>query len=229
MEDIRKAKSEYRKAIRAKLEATTEEYRSAASAKIAVNALAIPEMRKAKEVLVYYSVGTEPGTLALISKLLESGKRVCLPLCTDVGGDGKPGPADATDVMEARLIKSFDDLQPGAYGIPEPKEDTKLIPPEKIDLIILPCLACDTHCNRIGHGAGYYDKYLKRVKRKCFTMALCYEEVMADALPVEAHDVPVHAVVTEKQIYRWRPKTGNKKMLSEINKRGNKWLKRKRK
>lgn len=218
MEDIRTAKSEYRKEVRAKLAALPEEYRDQATAKIAVNALALPEMRKAKRVLVYFSVGTEPGTLALISKLLESGKKVCLPLCTDVDESGKrrvsgkgsadankAGTEDSAGVMEARLIKSFDDLQPGAYGIPEPKADTKMIPPEKIDLIILPCLACDVDCNRMGHGAGYYDKYLSRVKRKCFTMALCYEEILAEHLPVEPHDAKVDAVVTEKQIYRWRP------------------------
>lgn len=202
MEDIRQAKSEYRKEVRAKLAATTEEYRSSASATIAVNALALPEMKKAKRVLLYFSVGNEPGTLGLISKLLESGKKVCLPLCTDLDEEGhRTGTADA---MEARQIKSFDDLVAGAYGIPEPAEYTKLIKPEKIDLIVLPCLACDVNCNRIGHGAGYYDKYLSKVKPHCFKMALCYEKLIGDEIPVEPHDMPVNAVVTEKQIYRWR-------------------------
>lgn len=199
---MKTAKSEYRKAVRAKLGSLSEEYRNGASATIAVNALSIPEMRKAKTVLVYYSVGTEPGTLALISKLLESGKKVCLPLCIDLDEEGKR--TGTLDAMEAREIKSFEDLVPGAYGIPEPAPYTKEIKPRKIDLIILPCMTCDAKCNRLGHGAGYYDKYLKTVKPKCFTMALCYEEVMADELPVEPHDMPVDAVVTEKQVYRWR-------------------------
>lgn len=202
MEDIKMAKNEYRSEVRAKLAALSEEYRSEASSTIAVNTLSLPEMKKAKTVLVYYSVGTEPGTLAIISKLLESGKKVCLPLCIDLDEEGKR--TDADEAMEARLIKSFDDLVPGAYGIPEPAEYTKVVRPGKIDLIILPCLTCDAKCNRMGHGAGYYDKYLKTVKPKCFTTALCYEEVMADELPVEPHDMPVDAVVTEKQVYRWR-------------------------
>lgn len=202
MENIQQTKSEYRKHIRAKLEALPEEYRSSASSTIVVNALSLPEMRKAKTVLVYYSVGTEPGTLAIISKLLEAGKKVCLPRCIDFDEEGKR--TDTVDAMEARLIKSFDDLVPGAYGIPEPGPQTKVIKPGKIDLIMLPCLACDSRCNRIGHGAGYYDKYLKTVKPKCFTMALCYEELIADELPTEPHDMPVDAVITEKQVYRWR-------------------------
>ena len=213
-------KEQIRKEIKEKLAALTDEYKSGASAKIALNALNLPEMKEQKRagllglkktgktVLAYCSVGNEPSTLALIDSLLKSGRRVCLPLCTDIGEDGKRVDAaegDAADVMEARVITGFDDLQPGAYGIPEPKADTELVPPEDIDIIILPCLSCDRSCNRIGHGAGYYDKYLSKAGKKCFTMALCYEEALADKLPVEEHDMPVDAVVTEKTVYRWRP------------------------
>ena len=197
-----KDKSEVRKEIKEKIRATSQEYRDGASAAIAVNALSIPEMHKAKRVLVYFSVGSEPGTLALINKLLESGKKVCLPLCTDFDEEGRK--TDTVDAMEARQINSFDDLVPGAYGIPEPKADTKMIPPRKIDLIILPCVSCDRNCSRLGHGAGYYDKYLSMVRPGCFKMALCFEEALADEIPVEEHDVRMDAVVTEKTVYRWR-------------------------
>ena len=191
-----------RKEIREKIKATSEEYRNRASAAISLNVLTMPEVRDAKTILAYCSVGTEPATLALISKLLESGKRVCLPLCTDLDEEGhRTGTVDA---MEARAIKSFDDLVPGAYGIPEPAPDTEMMLPEYVDLIILPCLSCDRNCNRIGHGAGYYDKYLSKIRTDCFTLAMCFEEVLTDEIPTEPHDRPVDAVVTEKQIYRWR-------------------------
>ena len=191
-----------RKEIRARLNATSEEYRSKASAAISLNVLTMPEVRDSKTILAYCSVGKEPATLALISKLLEEGKRVCLPLCVDLDEEGhRTGTVDA---MEARVIKSFDDLVPGAYGIPEPSTDTELMLPEYVDLIILPCISCDRNCNRIGHGAGYYDKYLSKVRMDCFTVAMCFEEVLSDEIPTEPHDRPVDAVVTEKQIYRWR-------------------------
>ena len=207
-------KEKIRKEIKEKLNATSEDYRKEASAKIALNALNIPEMKEQKRtgflglkktektVLAYCSVGNEPSTLALIDSLLKSGKRVCLPLCTDLDEEGHR--TGAFDAMEARVITSFDDLTAGAYGIPEPKADTELVPPEEIDIIILPCVGCDRQCRRIGHGAGYYDKYLTTVRKDCFTMALCYEEALADELPSEEHDVPVDAVVTEKTVYRWR-------------------------
>ena len=92
-------KNEYRKQAREKLAALTEEYRNGASAAIALNALNIPEMKESKRagflglgktektVLAYFSVGSEPSTLAVISELLKSGKRVCLPLCIDLDGN----------------------------------------------------------------------------------------------------------------------------------------------
>lgn len=207
-------KEKIRKEIKEKLNATSEDYRKEASAKIALNALNIPEMKEQKRtgflglkktektVLAYCSVGNEPSTLALIDSLLKSGRKVCLPLCTDLDEEGHR--TGAFDAMEARVITSFDDLTAGAYGIPEPKADTELVPAEEIDIVILPCVGCDRQCRRIGHGAGYYDKYLTTVRKDCFTMALCYEEALADELPAEEHDVPVDAVVTEKTVYRWR-------------------------
>ena len=131
-------KEQARKEIRAKLNATTEEYRNRASSSIALNVLTMPEVRDCKTILAYFSVGKEPATLAIISKLLDEGKRVCLPLCVDLDEEGhRTGTVDA---MEARVIKSFDDLVPGAYGIPEPSADTEMMLPEYIDLIILPSI-----------------------------------------------------------------------------------------
>ncbi|MBR0399594.1 MAG: 5-formyltetrahydrofolate cyclo-ligase, partial [Mogibacterium sp.] len=112
--------------------------------------------------------------------------------------------ADVRDAMEARYITGFDDLEPGAYGIPEPKESSEKADPSDIDIVILPCVTCDRSCNRLGHGAGYYDKFLSTVRGDCFKMALCYEEIMSDGIPVESHDVPADAVITEKTVYRWR-------------------------
>ena len=197
------AKRWWREEIRRALKETSEEYRSAASASIALNVLGLPEVETAKTILAYCSVGSEPGTLAIISKLLSQGKRVCLPLCVDIDDQGRR--METTDAMEAREIESFDDLRAGAYGIPEPAAHTAVVSPRDIDLIILPCLACDKSCMRIGHGAGYYDKYLSKVREDCVTIALCFDAVLADELPAEEHDVPASAVITETAVYRREP------------------------
>lgn len=206
MTDPKKTKNEYRKEVKAKLASLSEEYMREASAAIALNALNIKEMKKAKTVMAYCSVEREPGTYAIILKLLESGKRVCLPRCMDLDEEGRRREDIAVeDAMEARYIRSLDDVEPRSYGIPEPKDNTEKADPKDIDLIIMPCVGCDRSGRRIGHGAGYYDKFLSLTKKKSFKMALCYEEIITDGIPVESHDVPADAVITEKTVYRWRP------------------------
>lgn len=199
-------KKEIRAEAAAMLENTDEDYRSSASAAIAVNVLALPEMKKARSVMLYVSVGKEPATLALISKLLEAGKKVCLPRCADIGPDGDRIMDER--ILEARRVKGLDDLTAGSYGIPEPPADDErcpLILPRKIDLVVLPCVACDAHCNRLGHGAGYYDRFLQTLSDKCTTIALCYDKLLMNEIPMEEHDMKVDAVITEKAVHRWRP------------------------
>ena len=196
------AKRWWRREIRRALSETDEAYRPSATASIALNTLCLKELDKAETVFAYFSVGKEVGTLALISKLLEKGKRVCLPLCTDIDKDGNK--VSASPDMEARLIRGAEDLVPGAYNIPEPAPDTEIVQPGDIDMVILPCVGCDKSCRRIGHGRGYYDKFLESLRDDCFKAALCYDAVLADELPVEEHDQPVDAVITEDAVYRWR-------------------------
>lgn len=196
--DIAGAKRYVRSAVRRALKETTEEYRSTASAAMMDRFTSMEEYGAAKIILAYWSVGAEPDTHAVIERMLADGKTVCLPRCIDMGQNGRiPG---AVPEMEAREICSAADMIPGAYGILEPGEGCALIRPEEIDLMLMPCLACDTSCRRIGHGAGYYDRYLGLVRDDCCKAALCYEAVLADELPVEEHDKPVDAVLTEERI-----------------------------
>ena len=196
MIDVKETKRICREMAADKLAETSDDYRSSASVKIALNAIALPETKKAKTVMAYFSVDKEPSTLALITKLIEDGKKVCLPRCTSDG------------IMEARQITSLDHLELGAFGIPEPIADDKICPvikPTRIDIVILPCVACGTDCSRLGHGAGYYDRYLDLVRGDCFKAALCYEALLLDGIPMSAEDVYMNAVITEESIYRWRP------------------------
>lgn len=199
---IKAAKTECRAEAKRIIKEAGEDYLSKASGTIALNLLGMEEMKKAYNVLMYCSVGSEPGTLAVIERLFRTSKKVCLPLCTDLDENGQR--SGDLYAMEARIIKGFDDLAPGAYGIPEPNAGTELMKPEDLDLIVLPCVACGRSFRRIGHGAGYYDKYLSLVGRNCFKVALCYEKLLFDDVPAEDHDMPVDAIVTEETVYRWR-------------------------
>ena len=116
---------------------------------------------------MFYGVGREPDTRPVIRALLERGKRVALPKCL-------PGRR-----MQARAVSGLDKLTPGPFCIPEPGEDCPVVDREEIDLILVPNLCCDKQGHRLGHGGGYYDRYLAGYSGR--TVALCPAALAAGA------------------------------------------------
>ena len=128
------------------------------------------------------------------------------PIITDALNRGKTvsGPKCFKDRhMQARKIKSFDDVVPGPMKIPEPKDSCPIISKEKIDLVLVPCLAANKEGYRLGYGAGYYDRYLKDYIGS--TILLCREEQLIKHLPVESHDIKTDYYVTEKGLFPTAP------------------------
>lgn len=150
--------------------------------------LARPEVEQAGTVLLFYGVGREPDTVPLIRQMIGLGKAVALPKCL-------PGHR-----MEARQISDCSCLRPSAYGIPEPDEACPTVERERIDLILVPNLCCDRQGYRLGHGAGYYDRYLAGYTG--VTVALCPEEWLQDAVPRDSFDLPVNLVLTQTRALR---------------------------
>jgi len=70
------------------------------------------------------------------------------------------------------------------------------IPPQKFDLIIVPCLAFDSRGNRLGWGGGWYDRFLAR-QPQAVKIGLCFESGRLDAIPVEPHDMRLDKIITE--------------------------------
>jgi 5-formyltetrahydrofolate cyclo-ligase len=135
--------------------------------------------------MFFASFRTEVETGAMIRRVLSSGKRVVLPKV-----QGKE--------LALYEIHDFDhDVVPGAWGIPEPKA-AKPARLEDIDLMIMPGAAFDASGNRVGYGAGFYDKLLPAFKN--MTIALAFEAQIVQAVPSDPHDVPVNKIVTEKRI-----------------------------
>lgn len=85
----------------------------------------------------------------------------------------------------------------GMFGIPEPISST-LISPENIDLFIIPGIAFDRECNRLGRGKGYYDKFLSEVDKP--TIGLCYQFQLLNHIPAEIHDKKMTMIITENTI-----------------------------
>ena len=138
------------------------------------------------------SMGGEPVTDEIIERALEDGKRVGIPLCV--------GPHE----MVVKEYKSGDELARGAFGIREPLAEAAEITAGEFDLAIVPCVACSKDGRRIGHGAGYYDRFLSASGFN--KIALCFEKLLTDDIPLEETDVHMDGVATEDAIYgtRWR-------------------------
>lgn len=146
--------------------------------------MGLKEWQQAKSIFCYVSVEPEPDTRALLKAALSSGKQLAVPR---VYGKGK---------MLAHSIDTLNCLVPGALGIPEPPNSAPVL--QKPDLVIVPCLACDKLGYRLGHGGGYYDRYLTNVP--CFSVCLCPDELVFDSIPHSEHDVKPDVIITQTRI-----------------------------
>ncbi|NWF52228.1 MAG: 5-formyltetrahydrofolate cyclo-ligase [Nitrospirae bacterium] len=158
------------------------------------NLFNLSEFKTAKRLLFYVSFRTEVSTPCMIEKSFQLGKRIIVPKVDK-------------DMHHLRLyeIKDLNELTPGFMGIPEPSlPDNREREMKDVDLAIIPCIAFDYTCNRLGYGAGYYDVLLSSIKKKIPFVALAYEEQLIDSIPSEAHDVKVDIVVTDKRIIRFK-------------------------
>ena len=94
----------------------------------------------------------------------------------------------------------LEELAPGSYGIPEPKDSARLVLPEDIDVILVPGLAFDCQGNRLGYGKGYYDQYLPQLSEKALTIGVSYDECLYDNIPAEQHDICMDYIVTPERV-----------------------------
>ena len=186
--DIILRKKELRKRIRAAERSLSAEFRRSSDAAVTRNLLSLEEYRKARTVFLFAGCGYEIDTKEMILDALKNGKRVTLPLCTGPG------------IMEARQIRSLSELEPGAYGIPEPGPACPAVPFSEIDFTLVPCYSCDRNGRRLGKGGGYYDRFLEKYTGD--TAIIVRECLMNYDIPMEGHDATVLPIVTDHNIYR---------------------------
>ena len=172
--------------------ATTPQQRRDADAQICRTLAALEEVRQARCVLSYLAAEGEADLKALHRILRGRGIALAFPRVTSPGQ------------MEAYLPESGDALLPGRFGLREPDpERAALLEPGAIDLVIVPCVGFDRAGNRLGHGGGYYDRFLLRCPgAKRLLAAYACQEV--DGLRLEEWDIPVQGICTEQEFIRIR-------------------------
>lgn len=185
--DILKAKKELRNKIKETKSFMNKAEVEESDKLIEVNLMELNEIKNSSTIFCFVSMKDEISTKSIIKKLLDMGKKVGVPKC------------EKDNTMNVYQIESLDDLEIGTYNIEEPKEYCKKIDSQDIDLALIPATACDKKRNRIGKGAGYYDRYLKN--QKFLKVALCRQKFIVDSIPVEENDVCMDKIVTEKNIY----------------------------
>lgn len=140
---------------------------------------------KANTILFYASLPGEVDTFAMINKAFELKKHICLPLVVENQRE-----------MIPTLTKTMADLEKGPHGILQPRpDDSNRVALSDIDAVIVPGLAFDRSNNRLGRGAGYYDRFLSALPASTATIGLAFDFQMLDRLPVEEHDVPLSCVI----------------------------------
>lgn len=175
-------KAEARTQAKKRISEMSDAERDYASGAIIDAVSSLDVFKKAKTVFIYSGTSTEPDTHELIGLALAMEKTVCVPR---VRGEK----------MDAVVITPYTDFKVNKWGILEPVKG--FVFDETPDLTIVPLVAFDG-LNRVGHGAGYYDRYLS--EHKCKTVGLAFECQRAEGVETEKHDVPLNALVTEKTI-----------------------------
>lgn len=143
--------------------------------------------KKSEHLLIYVSTAYEVDTKKIIERALLEGKAVYVP-----------APARQARAMNIYRIRNYSsDLRSGRFGILEPlKRRGAKGNPAVLDLILVPGLGFDRRGGRLGRGAGYFDAFLPQAQ-KAALMGLAYKEQIRRTIPMEAHDIFLHAVITD--------------------------------
>lgn len=139
----------------------------------------------------YWPHGSELDTREFIHLILNAHKKCYLPVISG-------------EVLSFKQYTKDTLLLPNRFGIMEPAADAPSIAPEALDVVLVPLVAFDKSGNRLGSGAGYYDKTFAfkadKASIKPLLIGLAYACQQTDALPSDPWDIKLDAVLTERQI-----------------------------
>ncbi|HLR54621.1 MAG TPA: 5-formyltetrahydrofolate cyclo-ligase [Pseudogracilibacillus sp.] len=178
-------KAKWRQHIFEKMQSLSPEERNEIEQRLHKNLYNHTIWKNAQTIGVTFSNEFEWDTSPLIEKAWKANKNIALP---------KTNPASKR--LDFYIIRDFSQLKSGYAGIWEPDIlQCKLLDKSDIDLIIVPGVVFNKAGYRIGFGGGYYDRFLASFQGE--TAALVSTLQFISNLPVEAHDVPVHTLITD--------------------------------
>ena len=187
-DDLNAQKQAARRAARQQLAQISPQEFSAIGAAMWQTLQAQPAWQNAESVFCFVGALHEPDTMPILQGALSAGKQLLVPR---IAGPGQ---------RQLVPLQSLEQLQPGAFGILEPGQALPAVPAGSgVQLAVLPCLAAARSGARLGHGGGYYDRFLANYSGR--RLILCPEALLAQSLPTGPLDEPAQAVLTEKALY----------------------------
>lgn len=175
-------KSKQRQIIKKRLKRLSILEKAVFSDIIAQKLFDLIEVYNPEMVMSYMALEDEVNLERLHYLLNRKGIKLCFPVVEQ----------DAINAyMSHRFVR-------GSFNILEPK-DGILIKKEDIDIIVVPCVGFDKSANRLGHGQGYYDRFLKDYQGKKFSVA--FELQKLDKIDADENDIKMNRIITEKGVY----------------------------
>lgn len=162
----------------------------AASKSLAIAGIALRVLREYRTVLVYASKAAEVDTRPLMEGLLKEGKRLVVPIIVKEDRS-----------LRLSFVKDLSVLVASTFSVPEPLGNEIEAGPEEVQAAIIPVLAFDPRCHRLGYGAGYYDRFLKKYPH-IVKIGAGFSCQQVAYIPSESHDVRMDAIVTEDGVLK---------------------------
>lgn len=91
-------------------------------------------------------------------------------------------------------------LEVHRFGFLQPHSSAPIVSPDEVDVALLPGLAFDLYGNRLGRGAGYFDRLLLATRTDAKHVGVVPGALVVDRLPADAHDIPMEHLATEEGV-----------------------------
>jgi 5-formyltetrahydrofolate cyclo-ligase len=186
--DLAERKAALRERMRQVRAAIPQAGRARLAARVEERLFSMPEVRRARIVMLFASFGSEIPTEAIVRRLDAEGRTVLLPFVAD-------------DELGAARYRPGDPITASALG---PMEPAARVPfhPSEIDVVILPGLAFDGRGGRLGYGGAHYDRYLARLPAAALRVGIAFHQQVVDEVPADLRDELVDVVVTDRGVIR---------------------------
>jgi 5-formyltetrahydrofolate cyclo-ligase len=154
--------------------------------------MALPEFQHAKAIMIYLPTAQEVDLGPIALRSWQEDKLVSAPKVS----------WDQRHMIPVVLRSLQSGLITGEHGIREP-ERGEPVPVEMLDMVIVPVVAFDRNGNRLGRGAGFYDRFLASPYFHGVAVGIAFREQGVPEIPVAEHDVPMHILVTDEEVLRF--------------------------